>query len=111
MAFYLQFAICMPALFCHDRALPAHFDSIMPRLSTVTSGPGSGRLRTSATSRCLAATTGATCTLHEGHDECVGHLCGQVSFRSATNLLDFSIISYLGLLAVLQAPPQHNLYP
>ena len=100
VAFYLQFAIYAPAPFYHDCALPASFDCIMPRLSTATSGPGSGRLCTSATSRRLAATMRATCTLHEGRDGDVGHLPGRVSFGCATNLLDFGVINSMGLLAV-----------
>ena len=69
----------------------------MPGLSTATSGPGSGRL---CTSRRLAATTKATCTLDKGRDGDVGHLRGGVSFGSAINPLDFGVINSFGLLAV-----------
>ena len=69
-------------------------------LSTATSGPESGRLCTSASSRRLEAMMRATCTMHKGRGRDVSHLCGRVRFGSATNPLDFGVINSLGLLAV-----------
>ena len=81
------------------------------------SGPGSGRLITSATSRRLATTTRATCTLNKGRDgdvrparkvdidgpcRVVRHLCVRVSFGSSKNPLDFGV---LGLLAIEHLQP------